>query len=321
MPQPSILCVVLNWNGWRDTERCLASLRASAYANLHVVVIDNGSSDGSPRHLASLLGDLATGSRRGELIALDRNLGFTGGVNVGLRLALERKMDFAFLLNNDATVAPECLGLLVEAAAAQPGVGCTGPKILWEAEPTRIWSAGIGLTWPRARVDDHRGQPDDGRFDARRIVQGLSGCALLMSRAALEQVGLLDERYFAYYEDLDWCLRAQQAGWRCLYAGDTRAYHAGSASANRGAGRSQSALSNYYGARNGLLFMASHAPRRERALALASFTAELLAAEARIVAGGLALRRPHAALRARAIAAGALDAARGRFGARHEALR
>jgi GT2 family glycosyltransferase len=105
---PLVYVIVLNWNGWRDTTRCLTSLRSSSYPNLHVVVVDNGSTDGSPEHLAPVLE-----APWGELVQAGRNLGFTGGANLGLRLALERGASYAFLLNNDATVAPDCITKLV----------------------------------------------------------------------------------------------------------------------------------------------------------------------------------------------------------------
>ena len=310
---PLVYAVVLNWNSWRDTVRCLTSLRSSSYPNLHVVVVDNDSTDGSPEHLA-LLVEVPWG----ELVRADRNLGFTGGANLGLRLALERGADYAFLLNNDATVAPDCIATLVKEAERRPQVGLVGPKIVWAAEPGCIWSAGMSVAWHRATIEAHRNVPDDGRFDGCRVVQGLSGCALLVKRAVLERVGLLDERYFVYYEDLDWCLRARQAGFRCLYVGAARASHAGSATSNRGAGRSQAALINYYGARNGLLFMVTHAPSAARPLAVARFVGRLLTAEGRVIAGGLVLRRPGAGQRALALAAGAVDAARGCYGHRYE---
>ena len=313
VPKPLVYVIVLNWNGWRDTVRCLASLRGSSYPNVHVVVVDNGSTDGSPEHLVPLLQ-----APWGELVRADRNLGFTGGANLGLRLALERGADYALLLNNDATVAPACLTALVEAAERRPDVGFIGPKIVWAQEPTRIWSAGMSVAWHRATIEAHQNAPDDGRFDGCRVVQGLSGCALLVKRAVLERAGLLDERYFAYYEDLDWCLRARQAGFRCLYVGAARASHVGSATSNRYTKRSQSALLNYYAARNLLLFMGTHAPRAVRPLALARQTGKLSSAVARVLAGGVVLRRPHAGQRARALAAGAIDALRGCYGGGYE---
>jgi GT2 family glycosyltransferase len=310
---PLVYVVVLNWNGWRDTAQCLASLRAGTYPNLHVVVVDNGSTDGAPQHIAPLLQ-----APWGELIQAGCNLGFTGGANLGLRVALERGADYAFLLNNDATVAPDCIATLVQKAERWPEIGLVGPKIVWAAEPHRIWSAGMSVAWHRSAIESHRNAPDDSRFDGCRVVQGLSGCALLVKRAVLERAGLLDERYFAYYEDLDWCLRARQAGFRCLYVGAARASHVGSATSNRGAGRSQAALVNYYGARNGLLFIATHAPPAGRPLAVARLVGRLLAAEGRVIAGGLVLRRPGAGQRVLAIAAGAVDAARGCYGRRYE---
>ncbi len=307
---PLVYAVVLNWNGWPDTIRCLASLRASTGVDLRVVVVDNGSTDGSPARLAPLLTP-----PWGELLCVERNLGFTGGVNLGLRHALARSAEYLFLLNNDATVAPDCVARLVEAAMSRPDIGFVGPKIVWQDEPERLWSAGMSVAWPAATINAHRDEPDDGRLDGRRLVQGLTACALLVTPAVPARIGFLDDRYFAYYEDVDWLLRARRAGLRALYAGDARAAHQGSATTNRGAGRSQSALANYYGARNGLLFMATHGPAAVRPLALAALGARLLVAGVRVLAGGL-LGRPNAGRRARAIALGALDAALGRFGQR-----
>jgi GT2 family glycosyltransferase len=310
---PLVYAVVLNWNGWRDTARCLASLRACSYPNLRVVVVDNGSTDGSPEHLAPMLE-----APWGELVQAGRNLGFTGGANLGLRLALERGAHYAFLLNNDATVAPDCITTLVQEAERRPEIGLVGPKIVWAGEPGRLWSAGMSVAWHRATIESHCHARDDGRFDGCRVVQGLSGCALLAKRAVLERAGLLDERYFVYYEDLDWCLRARESGFRCLYVGAARASHVGSATSNRHTARSQSALLNYYAARNFLLFVGTHAPRAVRPLALARQTGKLSSAVARVLAGGVVLRRPHAGQRARALAAGAIDALRGCYGGGYE---
>jgi len=312
--QPLVYAIVLNWNGWPDTLRCLASLRASRGVDLRVIVVDNGSTDGSAAHLAPLLA-----APWGELLCAGRNLGFTGGVNLGLRRALAHDPDYLFLLNNDATVAPDCVARLVAAAASRSDLGFVGPKIVWEGEPGRLWSAGMSVNWARAAINAHRDEPDDGRLDGRRLVQGLTACALLVTPAVAARAGLLDDRYFAYYEDVDWLLRARRAGLRALYAGDARVAHQGSATTNRGAGRSQSALANYYGARNGLLFMATHAPPAARPLALAILSARLLTALIRVLIGGR-LGRPGAARRARAIVLGMIDAALGRFGERSNLL-
>jgi len=311
-----VCAIVLNWNGWEDTVRCLAALRRSTYPHLRVVVVDNGSTDDSVERLAPLLDDA-----RSEFIRSERNLGFTGGVNLGLQRALERGADAVLLLNNDATVEPECVSTLLVALEARPDVGLAGPRIVWRDRPDHIWSAGMSVAWLGATVHAHRDEPLDpagshGRLYAICPVQGLSACVLLVRRAVLEGIGLLDDRYFAYYEDFDLCLRARRAGYRSLYVGTAHAAHAGSASANRDGGRSQSALVNYYGARNILLFMATHAPPAVRLLTLTVLCGKLLTAGGRVLAAGLLLRRPGALARATAIAAGMTDAARGRFGAR-----
>ncbi len=311
-----VCALVLNWNGWQDTVRCLDALRRGTHLNLRVVVVDNGSTDGSTEHLAPLLD-----GAWGELVRSERNLGFTGGVNLGLRRALERGATYVLLLNNDATVELECVATLAAALEARPDIGLAGPRIVWRDRPDRIWSAGMSVAWASATLHAHRDEPLDpsgrhGRLDGVCMVQGLSACVMLVKRAVLEQVGPLDDRYFAYYEDFDLCLRARRAGYRSLYVGTAHAAHAGSATASRGGGLSQSALVNYYGARNILLFMATHAPPAVRPLTLTILCARLLTSWARVLAGGLLLRRPDALARATAIAAGMVDATRGRFGER-----
>lgn len=316
---PLVCVVVLNWNGGDTVPLCLRSLAATTYPVLHVVVVDNGSSDGSVQKISSPLTALG-----GTLLCNERNLGFTGGVAVGLGEALRRDAGYVFLLNDDAMVDPACIATLVAALQERPGVGLAGPRIVWDDRPDTLWSAGMSVSWATATVHAHRDEPsravDTIDPAARRLVQGLSGCALLVDRAVIDAIGSLDERYFAYYEDVDWCLRAREAGWRSLYVGDAVARHAGSVSANRGEDRSQSALVNYYGARNALLFMDTHAPPRLRPFTLFRLLLDLGAALARVIAGGVVLRRPGATERAKAIAAGIADWRSGHFGQRGGAL-
>ncbi len=318
-PAPLVYAIVLNWNGGDAVPACLRSLAASTYPTLHVVVVDNGSTDGSVKKIAGLLASMG-----GTLLCNERNLGFTGGVAVGIQEARRRDAHYVFLLNDDATVDLACIATLVSALEARPDAGLAGPRIVWADRQDTLWSAGMSVSWTSATVHAHRDELANavGAIDpaARRIVQGLSGCALLVDRAVIDAVGPLDPRYFAYYEDIDWCLRARAAGWRSLYVGDAVAQHAGSASANRGAAGSQSAFVNYYGARNALLFMGTHAPHRLRPVTLGRLLLDLGTALARVVAGGVALRRPGAVARARAIVEGVADWRAGRFGPRSGAL-
>ena len=305
--QARVCVVVLNWNGWQDTVACIESLRRSTLSAV-VVVVDNGSTDGSPVHLRTLL-DLSWL----ELLLLPTNTGFTGGANTGLRRALTLGADYVLLLNNDATVEPQCIERLVAAVQGRMDVGLAGPGIVWADDPLHLWSGGMSIAWHRATILDHRGALAEA-FATDRLVQGLSGCALLVTREVLERVGLLDERYFAYYEDLDWCLRARAAGYRALYVGSARVAHHGSASSNRDAGHSQSAFLNYLAARNLLLFWATHGPRVARPVTVAWQVVRVVRAIVLVTAGGLLLRRPGARIRAWALARGLIDAARRRFG-------
>jgi len=314
---PLVCAIVLNWNGGDAVPACLRSLEKSTYAALHVVVVDNGSTDGS---ISKIVEALSTRGGSGTLLCNGRNLGFTGGVAVGLREALRRDARYVLLLNDDATLDPACLTTLVLALEGRPDAGLAGPRIVWADRRDRLWSAGMSVSWASATVYAHRDERAGtvGTIDptARRLVQGLSGCALLVDRAMIDAVGFLDERYFAYYEDLDWCLRARAAGWRSLYVGDAVAAHAGSVSANRGMSSSQSSFVNYYGARNALLFMATYAPHRLRALTLTRLLLDLSLALVRVLAGGMLLHRSGALARAKAIADGVADWRGCRFGPR-----
>jgi len=145
-----------------------------------------------------------------ELIAVPENLGFAGGANLGIRRALTAGADFVLLLNNDATVEPGCLGELLRVALGRERVAAVGAKVLAADDPARLWSAYGRLTYRAALVElVGHGEPDGPRFAAVLEVDWVPGCAMLLARTALEEVGLLDERFFAYHEDVDWCTAAR----------------------------------------------------------------------------------------------------------------
>ena len=167
--------------------------------------LDNGSTDGSVPAIRDGF-PMVTVLENGE------NLGYTGGNNVGLRYALAQGADYVLLLNNDTVLAPDFLRLLVEAAESDANVGIAGPTIYYYDRPALIWSAG-------GAIDERRGQtrmigldaPDEGQFGTLpREVDFVTGCALLVKRPTMERVGLLDERFFTYYEEGEWCVRARR---------------------------------------------------------------------------------------------------------------
>lgn len=243
---PLVYALVLNWNRCEDTLDCLASLARLDYPNLRLLFVDNGSSDGTPEAVAQHFPDA-------EIIVNERNLGFAAGCNVGLRYALDQGADYVFLLNNDALVEPSTLCHLM--ALTEPDVGLVAPKIYYAAEPTRIWSVG-GMRHPLTieKTGDARGQIDVGQWDRVLDRDYFVGCALLLSRRLLTEIGPFDERFFMYYEDSDLSLRARQAGFKLLLSPQARAWHKVAVSS----GGSDSPNERYWMARSSVLFFQKH---------------------------------------------------------------
>jgi GT2 family glycosyltransferase len=246
-----VAVLVLNWRGAADTLCCAAALDYLRYPSHEVVLIDNGSDDGSEAALRAARPDL-------RLLQTGGNLGFAGGNNVGIRWAQARGFDFVWLLNNDATPDPDALAHLVEAAVS-PTVGMVGSKILYDASPARICFAGGEIDWWRG-IQREQGlrAPDDGRYDRRQACTFLTGCSLLARVGMIDAIGLLDERYFLYFEDMDWCARAVAAGWQLVYEPRSVVRHRLGGSSAAAAGH-RSSLMDYYDTRNGILFMRQHA--------------------------------------------------------------
>lgn len=252
-PTPShqrLAAVVLNFRTPQDTLLAVRSLQSSRRRPDHIVVVDNGSGDGS----AELL------RRRLEgVVVLDTgaNLGFSGGTNVGIRRALADGAGAVFLMNGDVMLAADTLGRLERALASDPDVGLVAPVILHRADPSRIASAGLSfrrLSGRMRHVDADRAY-DQVAPPASRHVAAVAGCAALVRREVLERVGLLDPDYFFTFEDLDLGLRASTHGFSSLTVGDAVAYHAGSLSIGP-----RSPLRLYYTTRNHLLVASRAAP-------------------------------------------------------------
>lgn len=216
---PRVDVIVLTWNRREDTLACLESLSHLTYSNYRLIVIDNGSTDGTG---AAVRKDFP----HVELIDNHRNLGFQGGFNVGLRQSLRQGTDFILVLNNDTVVQADLLDELM-AHATRPDVGMLAPKIYHFSEPNRIWSVG-GDCHPITCEVIHRGdgQLDHGQWSHVIERDFLVGCALLLKRTLLEKIGLFDMGFHpAYYEDADLCMRARQAGFHLLLVPQAKIWH------------------------------------------------------------------------------------------------
>ncbi|MBN1273079.1 MAG: glycosyltransferase family 2 protein [Candidatus Aminicenantes bacterium] len=236
----------MNWNRCEDTLACLSSLTKLDYPNLRLLLVDNGSSDGTPQLVAQKNPTV-------EVIVNESNLGFAAGCNVGLRHALEQGADYVFLLNNDTLVDPAALNHLIFLAG--PDVGMVAPKIYNASNPAHIWSVG-GMCHPLTleKTGDGRGQVDKGQWGEVLERDYFVGCALLLSRRLLTEVGLFDERFFMYYEDSDLSLRTRQAGFKLLLSPQAWVWHKVAVSS----GGSDSLNERYWMGRSSVLFFYKH---------------------------------------------------------------
>ena len=249
MAAPRVTAIVLSWNNFPDTRACLLALRAQDYPALSIRVVDNASTDGSLAALRAEFPDIA-------LHANERNLGYTGGNNLAIRAALADGAAFVWLFNNDAVAAPDVLSRLVAIAGADPGIGLLSPLIARAAPGAGFDFAGGLIDMAgggyQTTEDPAQGQAWQAAHPDRFM---LTGTALLARRALVERIGVLDERFFAYWEDTDYAWRALRAGWRNHLAFGVTVGHAAKPPAATGLGRPHF---YYYMARNELLFWRKH---------------------------------------------------------------
>jgi GT2 family glycosyltransferase len=219
----TVAVVVVNWNGRPYLDKCLSSLHAQTYPGLEIILMDNGSTDGSAEFVAAHFPQV-------RLIRHTSNLGFAAANNIAIR---NTTAAYIATLNNDAWAEPTWVAELVKVAESDHRVGMAASKMLFAAQPTMINSAGIALDRAGIAWDWRGGEPDDE--DTRPVeVFGPCAGAALYQRTMLDDVGLLDEDFFAYLEDVDLAWRARLRGWRCLYVPTARVYHWHSATSTEG---------------------------------------------------------------------------------------
>lgn len=302
MRAPQTFIVIVNYGGWRDTLACLESLDGLDYPTYQRVVVDNASPNNSETELRRARPDVT-------VIQSGANLGFAGGNNIGIRYALTRGADYVWLLNNDTVVEATSLTELVRVAEAEPDIGMVGSKLLFYDAPEVIQAAGGGKLLASLGLTTEFGRDcrDDGRWDKLLDLDHLSGASMLVRRKAIEEVGMMDESYFMYREETDWCLRMRRAGWRLGYAWKSRVLH----KEGRSAGF-KTARQDYYVARNMLLLTARFYPHFAPSALAVSLVRSLLVS--RLLRGRFR--------RARALLFAYADFFRGRSGkaSRHDIL-
>lgn len=217
-PDVEISVVVINWNGGKILQRCLLALQAQTYRNFEIIVVDNGSQDGSSEGLEEQYANL-------QVIRLGKNFGFAYANNQG---AIQARGRWIAFLNNDAFPTPSWLSSLLSAAYQNPEFSSFASKIVQDSRPEIIDSCGIvfhtsGLSWNRGH-----NQPNSDEFEQPEEVFGACAAASMVGSSDFQQLGGFDEDYFIYHEDTDLALRLQLVGKRCLYVPDAMVFHLGS---------------------------------------------------------------------------------------------
>jgi len=214
-----VYVVIVNWNRARDTIECLEALANLDYTNYRLLVIDNGSTDGSPEAIKAAFPAV-------EVIVNEDNLGFGRANNIGIEHALQQGADYVFLLNNDALVDKRLLTELVVVGESDPQIGMLVPKIYYHGEERRLWSA--GARWrrfpPRVTIIGF-GREDGPAYSVQQEVDFATGCAMLIKREVFERAGLFDPAFFMYHEDYDFSARVRRAGYRIVYVPQAVVWH------------------------------------------------------------------------------------------------
>ena len=265
--EPHVVVVILNWNGKADTLECLQSIRAVAYPNFEIVVVDNGSTDDSVPAIKAHFPGVS-------VIETGENLGYAGGNNVGMRYGIQQGADYVLLLNNDTVVDPSLLTALTRAARTVGDDAILAAQIYFHSEPERIWYAGARIM-PETATAYHEGF---GTVSAGASRPGVvetgyaSGCAFFISTRLLSRVGFFDERFFLLYEETDLCSRARNLGVKSYVVPDARVWHKVSASF----GGMESPAYIYFHFRNRLLWAEKHLRLGPRIMVYGRVLRELL---------------------------------------------
>lgn len=223
--RPPVDVVVLNYNGMHLLEAMSPSVEGQTYDNVNLIVVDNGSTDGSAEYLREHW-------PAADILALPENVGVAAALNRGVERG---EAPYVALLNNDIELGAEWLAELVEALEQHPEAGSAVGKLLNFSERDVIDGAGDEIMWSGASTRRGHGERDHGQYDAPTTIFSASGAASLYRREAFDAVGLFDEDFYAYLEDVDWGFRAQLAGFTCRYVPTAVGYHMGSATTQRNA--------------------------------------------------------------------------------------
>ena len=215
---PKVVIVILNWYRLQEILECLESVHQMNYDNYSVLVVDNGSEEGFCETIKEKYPAV-------DLIENTHNMGFATGNNVGMRWAIEKGADYIWLLNNDTTVSPDCLKVMIDEAEGDSKIGLVSPIIYYFENPSKWQFAGSYIDWKPFSLRF----PDKGKEVGEEYQEGRSVClwgtALLIKKKVIQQIGYLKEEYFAYWEDTEYSLRSMRAGFRNVVCKSGKVFH------------------------------------------------------------------------------------------------
>lgn len=240
MNYPKVSIIVLNWNNFKDTKECLESLEKISYPNHEIIVVDNGSTDGSSKEIQKIFPQYI-------YIYNDSNLGFTGGNNVGMKHAVKTGADYIFWINNDMIVDKGFLELLVETMKNEKA-GLVGPAIYYYSQREKLCGGGIYLNFWKTKI---KGYKFTGKL---REVDALSGC-FLIKKQVIDKIGCFYEPYFFNFEEFDYCLQARKAGFKIFCEPKSKIWHKVGVTLGK-----TPATATYYFYRNRLLLIKRNFP-------------------------------------------------------------
>ncbi len=240
-----IYVILINFNGYKDTIECVNSLKKINYKNYKIIIVDNASSDDSLNVLKEKVNDVT-------IIGSKKNLGFAGGNNLGIKYALDHNSDYIMLLNNDTLVKADFLDNMLKSFNKDSSIGLVGCKIMYYPEKNIIWYGGGYIDWFKF-IGTHygMGQVDKGQYDNEKEIDFMTGCCMLAKREVFEKAGLLSEDYFMYFEDVDFCVKIKNFGYKIWYNPGAVIYH----KVGLSSGGEESPFSIKWCTKNRLLFM------------------------------------------------------------------
>lgn len=244
MKKPKVGIVTVNYKGVEDTIECVHSLQSIDYPNFEVIVVDNGSQDGSVRKLVKIK-NLIT------LISLPENTGYTGGNNAGIQCALDKSCEYILLLNNDTTVNKNFLSILVDTLQKDKDIGLVGPKIYYSDKENILVSEGGEINLKKGPfLNINQNQTDKKLFTEPVDREYISGCCMLVKKEVFQKIGLLDQKYFCYVEDIDFCVRCRKSGFKTVYEPRSIIHH----KTSRATGGEINPVKEFYKSRNAIYF-------------------------------------------------------------------